>query len=252
MLKLEKTSSSSGFTISMRKKEQFFEPRLIKALCIALFFHISAIALFHITPFYTPSSFIFTPIQVNSDRTFIAVRSHVTSHVDEEEISFPSISFIPPLASIPFSKELSLFSSSYFDPHTLDLLENSIKPKWESPLCLPLEEPRIQLIISGDLASFSISKSTPILNQMQPISFHTNRIYMTYQVQLDQETGELFWWDRGDSTENMHAQSVLESILHELRFAKTAEQIDLELAPLYENIRGEITFVIFPEKSEQK
>ncbi len=234
MLKLEKKSNLLGMTIRMREQERFFEARLLKALAIALFLHISALLFFHVTPFYLPSTFTFPPIQVQSDQPSQGSAALVSSYAEEEEL-FPPLSLIPILDWISFSQQSTLNPSLSLDLHALQSLEERLWPKWQESLSLKLEEPRIQLTISGDLAELPLVTSDPLLNQMQTISLQPSPAYVTYHAQLDEKTGELFWYERTQSSAEPAIDYLTEKILLNLRFDSPASK---------EIVKGTLNFVV--------
>ena len=228
MLKLEKASKLSNVTIRMRERERFFEPRLLKALTIALLLHCGAFVMFHVTPFSFTSTFVFPPVLVQSDSTIKGVVALVSDQIEKEELLYPPLPFIPPLEWISsFLPESILIPSYAFDSEGLESLEKQLWPKWEAPLSLKLEEPRIQLNISGPLAELSMVASDPLLEQMQPISSHDFAAYVTYQVLLDDYTGEIFWHERIESSIEPAINQLTEKILLNLRFSsqKTGESV---------------------------
>lgn len=238
MLKLEKTSHFSGLRVRLRERERFFEPRLLKALAMALIFHSGALLLFHVAPFDLSSTFRFPPVQVNSildQQQGISVTALV--HPEEnEEILSPPFSIIPALDWNFFSQNSTLISTPHLDTYTFQSLEEHLWPKWYEPLSLRLEEPYIQLIISGDLADLSLIASDPLLNQMQPFSPSLSPVYVTYQVQMDEKTGELFWYERIESSGIEAVDRKTEKILKNLRFA-IREPLEL--------VSGSLNFIVF-------
>jgi hypothetical protein len=218
MLKLEKASDLSNITIRMREREHFFEPRLLKALAIALILHTGGLLFFHVTPFFFTSTFTFPPIHVKSDSPVKGVSAQVSHAREEEEILPPPLSLVPSLDWISISPISTLVPSINFDPHALQFLEERVWPKWQEPLTLKLEEPRIQLAISGDIAELPLVKTDPMLSQMEPLFPQTSPAYVTYQVQLDEKTGEIFWYERTESSAVTAIDQLTEKILLNLRF----------------------------------
>ena len=103
MLKLEKTSNAAGLALRMREKERFLEPRVIKALAIALGLHIGGLVLFHAAPFDFSSSYLFPPIQVQMDSLGQGV-SVSLSPSSEKRTILPSSNCIDPDNGLgPFS-----------------------------------------------------------------------------------------------------------------------------------------------------
>lgn len=217
MLKLEKTSSLSGFTVRMRERERFFEPRLLKALAIALILHCIGLFLFQVTPFFVSSTFIFAPLHVQSDHPLQGVSTLATFYQEEEDL-FPPIEWLPHLDWLFLTPEPSFLYTEVMNNQFFTSTEERIWPKWEAPLSFPLEEPKIRLAIAGDLAELTLASTDPLLQQMQPFSTETSPSYITYQVQVDETTGELFWYERLVSSGMPALDNLTEKILLNLRF----------------------------------
>ncbi len=244
MLKLEKTSQLSGLTVRLRERERFFEPRLLKALAIALFLHCGALFFFHVTPFNFSSTFIFPPVQVQSMQPVQTVSTIVSIHMENDEnLQPPPINLIPTLDWIPLSKPTTLLTSLPLDLQTFQMLEERVWPTWQEPLSLELQEPIVQLNISGDLAELPLMTSDPLLNQLQSFSLLSSPVYVTYQVQMNEKTGEIFWYDRLQSSGIADIDRLTERILLNLRFSPKTE----------ETVLGHLNFVVLlPENDKIK
>jgi hypothetical protein len=234
MLKLEK-SRESGIAIRLRPKERFFEPTLIKAFALALFLHLGGLALFHIAPFSMSSSFLFPPIHVQSQINRPA--SATTLHsIEQTGDSF----MLPPLALIPLTdlgeeinlSDLAPFHS--FDPKAYQELEETLWPLWESPFSIPMEGPKIMVTISGDLARFPLIKKDPILDELHPIGEPLHSI--SYRVKMDKETGELFWFERENSSGKKEIDRLTENILSHFIFGTDGH---------FDAIDGSLDFILF-------
>ena len=244
MLKLEKTSQQSGLTVRLRERERFFEPRLLKALAIALILHSGALVLFQVTPFFLASTFVFPPIEVQSDHPLQGVSVLASPFLDENEELFPPLTLIPTMDWAFFSQESILNPSATLDANALQSLEERLWPKWQEPLSLKLEEPRIQLVISGDLADLSLVADDPLLNEMVPLSSasHFPPAYVAYQVQWDDKTGELFWYERFESSGVAAIDRLTEKILLNLRFSPTEASNEL--------VTGTLNFAVLASENE--
>lgn len=237
MLKLEKSSRLSGITVRLREREGFFEPRLLKALALALFLHVGGLALFQVTPFSFTSSYIFPPVKVQSDHLSHSISAVASSNPEwvDEELAPPSFSLVPPLEIAYLPPESTLLPAVAFDPHAFRPLEEHLWPAWDSPLTLELEEPRIRLSISGELAKHSLAATDPLLNQMQSIHKTSTPVYAAYSVQMDETTGELFWVERVQSSGIREIDQLTEKILFNLRFTPDQSR---------EQVIGNIHFVV--------
>jgi len=244
MLKLEKTSNAAGLALRMRERERFFEPRVVKALAIALGLHIGGLTLFHAAPFDFSSSYLFPPIQVQMD-SFGPGVSVSLSPLSEEELFLP-----PPIASIPtmewirFPMESSLSIALNMDIKAFDEIESRIWPKWPEPLqmAMAMQEPRIKMEISGDLARHPLISTEPAPQEMLPLAQVAAEEYVAYLVQLDPQTGELFWYERTASSVVSSVNLLTDKILLNLRFSSMEES---------SIIKGELHFrVAIPENNE--
>jgi len=237
MLRLEKSADLSNVTIRIREKENFFDSYLLKALAIALSLHAVGLILFQVTPFAFTSTFTFAPVHVQSDLPIKGVSALVLNYGEENEIAPPPLPFIPPLDWIAFAPESPLVPSVVFNSRTLLALEERVWPKWEMPLPIKLEEPQIQLAISGDLAELPLLSRDPLLNQMQVVSSHDSAAYVTYKVQLDEKSGEIFWYERVESSMISAIDQLTEKILLNLRFAPPKDHVP---------VLGKLNFIVLP------
>lgn len=243
MLKIEKISQLSGLTIHvrLREKERFFEPRLLKALAIALAFHCGALLLFHVTPFTLSSPFVFSPVQVQSEHSLQGgVSALVSPYVEEDDELLPPLpGLVPALDWLSPPQESTLVASLALDPETFHSLEERIWPKSWEPLSLKLEEPRIQLVISGDLAELPLIAKDSLLDEMQPFSPQLSPHYVTYQVQIDEKKGEIFWYECTQSSGIAAMDHLTEKILLSLRFETKS----------FETVTGTVTFILYSHPS---
>lgn len=240
MLKLEKTADLSTIVIRIREKERFFEPGLVKALAIALILHSGALILIHVTPFSFTSNFIFPLVRVQSDLPLAATSALVVEDINEEEFAPPPFLFAPPLEWVSGPSEFPLPSSVMFDPSMLDSIEKNMWPKWNEPLLYQLEEPLVQLSISGDLAKIPLISDDPLLNQIEPLTTHSP-FYVVYEVQLDQATGEIFWFERTENSGIKRIDQLTETILLNLRFAPLNQE---------DTIKGTLSFIVLNTSNE--
>lgn len=234
MLKLEKTSFASSLTVRLREKETFFESRLLMALAIALSLHLAAAYLFTVIPFYISSSFTFPPAKVQVD---IPSEVSVTAslHSDHRsELIPPPISLVPFLETPLIHRESILAPTFSLDPLALQFIEERFWPTWQSPLSFRLEEPKMQLFISGDLAKYRWNSHHPIFSQKQSLNASSSPAYVVYDVQLDEKSGKLFSYERKQSSGDQMIDQLTEKVLLELQF---------EPVNTLESIKGTLNFV---------
>lgn len=236
MLKLEKSSHLNDVTVRIRERDRFFDSLLLKALAIALFFHLSALILFQVTPFSLTSTYLFPPAKVQSkspSRTLSAIATPTPD--DLADFMPPSMSLIPSLEMADLPQDFSLAPLRALDPDAFQPMEEELWPIWEAPLKLHLEEARIRLAISGDLSQHPLIASDPLLNQKQPFNAASVPVYVTYSVQIDDETGEVFWFERLQSSGNRDIDQETEKIVLNLRFKPD---------PSFEHVKGILDFVV--------
>lgn len=245
MLKLERSSQSSSLTVRLREREMFFEPRVLKALSIAVFLHCAALLLFQVAPFSFTSSHIFSPVKVQSNHQeqSISLVASTFSQEGEDELAPPSISLIPPLEASSLLQESTLSPTLALKPNAFEKLEEQIWPIWDLPLTFDLEEPRIRLAVSGDLAEHSLIATHPLLNQMQSIHVSASPAYVSYQVQMDEATGEIFWFERLQSSGIKEVDQLTETILSQLRFASKNS---------FEWVTGNVNFTLLIKQEGSK
>ena len=242
MLKLERTSNPSGLILRLREKETFWEPRLVKALLFALVLHLGILLLFHVSPFKLASTFTFPPIQVQSEQSLQGISALVSSEPYDQEEELPPPPFYfrpPPLDWISFSTKPSITSSALLNPDALRHIEERVWPILHEPLSLPLEEPLIRLAISGDLAERPLIDTDPLLSEMKLISSLTSSyVHVAYEVQMDERTGRLFWYERTQSSGDSAIDRLTEKILLNIRFDPSGPR---------EFITGTLHFIIAPQ-----
>lgn len=107
MLTLERKTKNSSVTFSLRRKEGFFEKRVLIAFAIAFCLHGAGLLLFYVSPFHVDSSFTFAPIEVYFEQGTKQISSFTYSLLNEEnEWSSPPVGMIPSVHDIDFSEDI--------------------------------------------------------------------------------------------------------------------------------------------------
>lgn len=218
MLKLEKMVNSAQLAIRVRDRENFFHPLLLKALAYALLLHFGALLLFHVTPFSTSSSFLSHPLHVQSDTPHVDVATVIPKEWGKDFIPPPPLPSLPAMDWNSFLSESLLTPSKTWEPESLTGVEKQIWPEWETPLSIILKEPRIRLSISGELAEVPLIQGSPLLDELQSISSHPDPAYVSFQVLMNERTGEIFWFERTESSKQQAINQQAEKIVLDLRF----------------------------------
>lgn len=224
MLKLEKSSLFSPLRYRFREREGWFGSQFLKAFGMAALFHAGFFLLFRIHPFFHSSSFLFPPVQVELDllSSFTNVGG-AAEGVQEEDFLFPVfpvLSFVPDL---PW-EGVSLHSDRPLDLHAFQHVEERMWPIEYAPLSLPLEEHKIELSVSGDLAEEKLIQTDSRLLERQPLSFRSP-LLVSYQVERDERSGEIFWYERKESSGRKEIDDLTEEILLNLKFATEKKEM---------------------------
>ncbi|CAF24273.1 hypothetical protein [Candidatus Protochlamydia amoebophila] len=234
MLKLEKCAKSCHITISLRHRDTFFSPLLIKALVFALSIHFVAILLFHIKPFKITSTFLYPPIQVEAEPSFEISSPFLLLQEDE------SIQYLTP--PTPIDNLSYFFPVSHFQNQTqLQLIdfasiEEKYWPIYSPPLTI--EKPAITLYVSGDLSAYPLLNSDPRLESKILLNNPAkDPYYINYKVKLDGKTGVIFWYERVQSSGVVEKDFLTEQILLNTKF----KSISTTFVP----VSGWLNFVIY-------
>lgn len=243
MLKLEKTSKTSGPTLRFRDRDRFFEPQLLKAMGIALMLHIGGLILFHVSPFTISSTFVFPPIEVQSDQPIEGATTLLTFHEkDEEDIPPPPLRLVPSMDWTGLPTESKLMPEIALNINALDSLEERVWPIWQPSPSVDLKGPLIKLTISGNLAEQKVIRSDPMLDKMVSLNVKSlSHVYVTYHVQLDERKGELFWHERIQSSGVEDVDRLTEKILLNLKFTTPTPR---------EPVEGTLNFAVVVEESK--
>lgn len=226
MLKLEKDTRRSHITVSLRAREPFFNSILLKALSFAIILHLGALFLFHIRPFKLMSSFLFPPVQVQTNHELLPSPS--LSLIPAEESKEKNF-LIPPLPttglppSLPLSLSFSSNENLAASSLTHSLFSDLEHDQW--PLTQPeyqkiaLHKPAVSLISSGDLAQLPIIESDPRLeNTVQLKTPGQDPFFVTYHVRVDEKSGTIFWYERTQPSGLAEIDGLTEEMLLNLRF----------------------------------
>lgn len=234
MLKLEKLRRSDPVAIRLREKEKLFTRAFTIALAIALAFHLSLFVVFKIQPFNSGSSFLFPPVQVesalpNSSHTTLQVYNHQDK--EDFELFLQDHPVFPKQQEDLFRVQLE-HSRPLTIPASFRVLEERFIPIRSSPMMGKTQQ--FQFFISGPLAGRQlISKAD--LPSLPINGKKLSQAEAFYQVQIDPETGTLFWYEIIQATGRKEIDALFEQFLKTLRFS--AE-------PLLEHLKGEVHFIM--------
>lgn len=237
MLKLEK--SKRDLVISFRIQDHFFTPTLLKALCLALAFHLGGFLIFQIQPFKITSSFIFPPINVQSlpaSDTLISLEKNNFPLIDDNTSEIPQPLFLFP--SVPKTIDYEGVTFSNLTEKTVlpssSIIQNILFP-YVVPN-LPLSYHPLTFIIAGNLAQRILTSDVLPYSQIVWKTDKTIQTYsLLYQVQIDPLKGEIIWYEKKHSAGLREVDQWAEKQLLNLKFSPDSK---------YEFLEGEIGIVI--------
>ncbi len=218
MLKLERIAKTLNLSITLRKREPFFNRTMLQALALGLGLHLAAFCLFPIAVSkFNGSLLILPPISVATDLPHFSEGS-VHAQIEQEEFSPRSLqppkglSFGLPasIASAAISypeEEVTVFYSTEREVelrHPLnELLDPS--PKYDNSLIVH---------VSGPLSRYerAISVPTVIPEGLYRVVFH---------VAMENRSGKIFWYERKESSDDEKVNRLAEEILGAMHFEKS-------------------------------
>lgn len=222
MLKLEKTGRSSQISVRLREQESFLNSFLVKAFLIALSIHAAFFLIFHIQPFFLESQFLYPPVHVQTDRT----NSSSLAVLEEEPIDDPHA--IPPPPLTAFFDDLVLTMDPHLTSPWSDAehwtqpfaeLENRLMVYQAPALSTPMSYSPIRVFISGDLAERALLKYDLRIDKTKAFRADLPEpLFATYRVQVDDESGMIFWYEIQRSTGNPEMDALAEELLSRFRF----------------------------------
>lgn len=213
MLKLKKIAKSMEIAISLNSKDSFFNRPLIQAFAIAIGLHLLALGTIQIRSIniFGNQSEI-QPVLVDIDMahidqsavlTELAIRDDLPRAIPEPQTSGLRLPTLPPAES-------SFIAFDYV-----------ITPKNIDPLAFntPPGHPQgTELHISGALAERFIEE--PVERSQLPPG---PSIRYVYNIQVDNQTGELIWFERLSENSDRLLTFKADSIIRNLRFTPDRE-----------------------------
>lgn len=214
MLKIERKKKE--LTVSLRTQEGLWNRTFLIAFTIALGIHVSAFFLFHIQPFTAYFSTIFPPVNVQSPR----IENQISLLEKNQKEEFPLLDLHEPYA-------ISL-NETYSIEKSYDLTMPQFT-SIEEPLNIPVETTYtpLKMEISGPLKQYKLTN--PIEDHVQSRFGSGQYYHISYQVQVEPETGAIFWYDKKESSGKPAIDQQMEKVLLSLKFTPAdyaAGQID--------------------------
>ena len=234
MLKLEKKPRNQEITVTLRDRDRRFNRTFLTAFAIAASLHLFAGILFQIRPFLLGSSEkILPPVSVNADLTGLSEEKdkialaqldkteRLPRTIQEPRYSSPALPALPP-ASIQRRIEYVMKNDLQTSPFAK--MENEIS----SPDFTAMERHRLftplSILISGNLADKIIENdglNATLASMTKALPGQGNAIRHSrslYAVQMENQSGQIFWYEPQEKPDNPAHKQIAESILQHLRF----------------------------------
>lgn len=218
MLKLEKRGCDNQIYISLKSKEKLFNRQVCLAVAVALGLHLFGFLLFQVTPFkINASAAILPPVLVDAEIS--EQKNIVLANAEENPRSSsyfleptPSLPPLPQRTLSPLYRHLESIKDATFTSHPFLKLEKSL---YEPTVFEAAELFSPSLIISGPLLTRA-ALAGPFPTFEAP--HLKGKFSAVYQVQIEQKTGSIFWYEMKQSTLDGEADRLVEAIVKNLRF----------------------------------
>lgn len=215
MLCLER-AKSQDLVIQIRSRDPVFSHPFRLALAIALLLHVGAFFLFYIHPFNLGSSFIFPPVIVRSDDSLLSPNVQILSLKEErswQEDILPSLATLQEGPVFPLRMEIASFLPTNWQ------IASSEVQHLPSPLLSALKP--IQIYMSGEIVPYALSTNDILQHDTVPSAWlkpPLSTYEVRYLVQVDEQSGEIFWYDRRQSSGYAAIDQLTENLLLQLKF----------------------------------
>src|SRR5262245_49532502 len=220
MLKFERISKSLDLNITLRKRDPLFNRSMLQALAIALGIHLVAIFCFPVVSSkFRGSLRMLTPVRVTADRAHPA-DGPISSEIEKEE----SLGYLWP----PSTRSFALSSLPEMTPYLSDdpriLSPSVLEEELRHPI-LALLDPKpefdkpLTVRISGPLSQYKRIHSTHLSLPSLPEGVYR----VSFQVAMENRTGEIFWYDCQELPSNEKILRLAEYILKNMRFENVEE-----------------------------
>lgn len=211
MLKLEQ--KETGLSIGLRDKEKWLSGPLLAALFIALVFHFAAFVLFDIQSFRLKHSRFVPPAVVETDLNTVEDEPKITVEWEEEKKGRRD--HLMPIASTPKFEinHLPDYEQPAIAPPAVSDHPFASTEKW-GRLNLDAEPTmmnNVSIHLSGGLGGRSLNPMAIALSNQGSSHFHC-----VAEVQVDEMTGEVFWWEEVMMEGEMSLRAEAEKILAQM------------------------------------
>jgi hypothetical protein len=232
MLRLERVSRDCQVNVAIRDKESWWNQTVLVAFFIAISLHGISFLIFQITPFKVriPET-IYPPVVVDSDLALSNEKKEILALTDpdSEYLStqfffehVPSVPSLPGMSKSPMVRHMEYIKEASVLANPFTQLEQEIH-HFDFPVFSPpqLVMPSIVLVISGGLADKKllvngIDDNRAFLHKLSPKSMSSQKVI--YTVQVEEQTGGIFWYSLKQTAETNSLNHLAEKILRSMQF----------------------------------
>jgi hypothetical protein len=225
MLKLEKVAKTMEISIALRQRDHRFNRTFAISLLIAIALHAMAALLFQIRPFKIVGSQVVFPLtmvdtEIASDNS-IVVAEWEGEDIVPQRLRRPrgAIAKVSPLAPIEFPvKPETIFKrTTPSEARAFERLEKDVLSLQNAFLEGPrIKESGIKVVLSGPLEGKTILLEPEYNLQENILPCQCSAVF---QIQIEQQSGIIFWYAPLQLTSNPALDAFAEHILKQIRFS---------------------------------
>lgn len=221
MLKLERVYKSRDINIRLRKRDRFLNRIFWQAFFIALGIHLFGLIFFKIQTLLTHSATRLSPIIAHADLDLTKDNFHVQVMPDQVPRNYP----LAPPRSSPRMPKMALppliRQTEYVQENTM-LNKDPFRELQKEFMAMPSSElplktyPSLDISLLGALSSRSWNYRNPIKMAEGLIPSFDEPLLAMFSIQLDENSGEIFWKELVQSTGveklDQFAEKILENV----------------------------------------
>lgn len=231
MLKLKRSRKNNEIHIQIRQPLRLFDRYFLLALVAAFAIHLFAAFLFHVRLFsfgeietVLPATKAYAHFVKGSAQesdaivsTQINLEGRLTlAHLIPPE-SMPTLYPLEPSLSMP-----SIEYSETQENNPFSAIEKDVEDSYFANLEIPVVTPPVKVMITGALAEIPMQDfKDEISHLFAPLQFSAQNLHqerIVYSVQMDTNTGQIFWFEPLESSLNSEQTTLTENLLKSIFF----------------------------------
>ncbi len=236
MLKLEKSKKNSEIHVRMRRPTRIFDRYFLFALSTAVAIHLLGAVLFNVKLFtlgetgpILPASKVFTQFiksSISENDAIVTTSINLEGRLTSAQLApIPSSPSLKPLPPVQLTH--SYHSIEKLQTHPFLEIEKIAEENHFSHLEIPILAPSIKIAVAGPLAEIPLQdfddefKNLFQLASFSPQNLRQQRI--VYAVQVDANTGLIYWFQSDDNVLDKSQVAVAEKLLKNMQFQTNSQ-----------------------------